>query len=119
MYPWLLVCRINGSLIVWNSIHHEILFAGIDTGTWLGHMSEQAMVWKTMHHHAQLFATMDTLPHNERQKVQVLVNWSAEGDRITTSLRPFIYNSHSTSAPVLPFNCSLTILDFLNLRPNT
>lgn len=31
MYPWLLVCRINGSLIVWNFVYSELSFAGIDT----------------------------------------------------------------------------------------
>lgn len=68
MYPWLLVCRINESLIVWNFAYNGLSFAGINTGTWPGHISEQAMVWENMHNHAQFFATTDILPYSERQK---------------------------------------------------
>ena len=117
--PCPLVCRINGSLIVHNLIYEELSFTGINTGTRHGRISEQAMVWETMHDRAQLFATMDFFPHNERQKVQELVSWFAEGDRTTISIQPFMDCFHNVSAPVLPNTCSLTTLYSLCLRLNT
>jgi len=77
------------------------------------------MLWETMHDRAQLFAKMEILPHNECQEVQELVIWFVEGDRTTISIRPFMDYFHNMSAPVLPNNCSLPVLDSLDLRPNT
>ena len=77
------------------------------------------MLWETMHDRAQLFAKMEILPHNECQEVQELVSWFVEGDRTTISIRPFMDYFHNMSAPVLPNNCSLPVLDSFDLRPNT